>query len=557
MAPQNTLESASPSRPARGTAGVLANDLSAAQVEALRLDERAVRVARGQGALELALGRTLGALFRGDRLLQLGFSKRDDYSRERIGVPPRTMRTWVALARGLETRPILRRAVTGGVVSPRKAREVLDAAVAEDEARWTAAAMRHTLAELRAMLRSEGHEPPDVLRFESLVLGMTPRQQDRLDVAIAIARDHLGPGRKDWEYLEAICQEWLGAHGAWVPEEAEAEARTAALTADPPASAPDLALAAQLAAVDEAHEVVDDGDGELARMGAAELQARVDRFMAARRESDAVFGPLAHRIRETRAWETLGYRSLEEYARERLGMSAQTVKQRAWLERRMTGLPELRDALAAGTVTYSKALLIAKDATPFTITERIEEAAGTTWQQLDRAATEKEKRQNRAAGVCRLWGPSDAGAAIVDAILSAQAWAEVAAGDQIGAGEALARIADHFAEVWGRHAVDPKPMSRRRREVLARTEGLCSVPGCSRPAEHVHHIVFRSQGGPKVSWNETGVCTPHHLHGIHRGYLTVRGRAGEALVWEFGAAEAVPLEVWLTKGGDHVMRVGM
>jgi hypothetical protein len=312
-----------------------------------------------------------------------------------------------------------------------------------------------------------------------------------------------------------------------------------------------------LAAVDEAHGIVADEDGEtLASMGAAELQARVDRFMAARRESDAVFGPLAHEVARTRAWETLGYGSLEEYCRERLGMSARTVKQRAWLERRMEALPGLREALAADRVTYSKALLIAKDATPYTIDARIEEAASTTWQQLERESTEREDRQNRAAGVRRLWGPDDAAAAVVDAILSAQAVAKAKTGEQIGAGEALARIADHFVEVCKAHAAGSRRVPRRRREVLARTDGICSVPGCSRPAEHVHHIVFRSRGGKNVLWNETGVCTPHHLHGIHRGYLTVRGRAGEALVWEFGAAEAVPLEVWLTKGGDDVKRVG-
>jgi hypothetical protein len=292
-------------------------------------------------------------------------------------------------------------------------------------------------------------------------------------------------------------------------------------------------------------------------MGVTELQARVDRFMDARRESDAAFGPLAREIARTLAWKTLGYGSLDEYCHDRLGMSARTMRQRAWLERRMEELPQLREALASGRVGYTKALVIANDATPFTVDDRIEEAASTTCQQLERESSEREARQNRIAGVRRLWGPDDAAAVVVDAILSAQAWAEATTGEQIGAGEALARIADHFVEVCEQHAAGEPRVPRRRREVLERTDGICSVPGCSRPAEHIHHIIFRSQGGPKIQWNETGVCTPHHLHGIHRGYLTVRGRAGEALVWEFGAAEAVPLEVWLTKGDNNVMRVGM
>ena len=534
---------------------------SVAEIEALRLDARAVHVARGQGALELALGRVLLELFAGDRLLQLGYSQRKDYARECLGVPARTLRAWTELARGLETRPVLRRAVAGGLVSPRKAREVLAAATGDDEARWVGAAMRYTLAELREMLRGAGHDPPDAFEVESLVLTMTPRQQDRLDAALAIARDQLGPAAPRWQCLEAIGQEWLSSFGAWAPEadvapEAEAGAGPPGHASRPPAPPvpeADPALLAQLAAIDAAYDVLAGGEEEGA--DARTLQARVDRFMAARREYDATFGPLARAIDETRAWETLGYASLDEYARERLGMSARTVRQRAWLERRIVPLPELREALAAGQVTYSKALLIAKGATPANVAARIEDAASTTWQQLERESTAEEDRQNRAAGVRRLWGPTDAARTVVDAISCAQALVERLCGVPIGAGEALALVADHFADVWGRHATCPPKVPRQRREVLARTDGLCSVPGCSRPAAHVHHIVFRSQGGKKEIGNEIGICNPHHLHGIHRGYLTVRGRAGEVLVWEFGAGRAVPLETWITKGGDDVRRV--
>ena len=46
------------------------------------------------------------------------------------------------------------------------------------------------------------------------------------------------------------------------------------------------------------------------------------------------------------------------------------------------------------------------------------------------------------------------------------------------------------------------------------------------------------------------------LHGIHRGYLTVVGRAGERLVWNLGTGEAAPpLETWTTEGDDDVRRV--
>jgi len=73
----------------------------------------------------------------------------------------------------------------------------------------------------------------------------------------------------------------------------------------------------------------------------------------------------------------------------------------------------------------------------------------------------------------------------------------------------------------------------------------------------VHHITFRSRGGPDVVWNEVPLCSPHHLHGIHRGYMTLGGKAGSWLIWRFGTAgEAVPLEEWETLDDDNVQRLG-
>ena len=389
------------------------------EAAALLLDDRAARVALGQGAVELALGETVLALFSGDRLLQLGYAARRDYAVERLGVPARTMFAWVELAKGLLERPLLRRAVVLGRVSPRKAREILAVAVGEAEARWTAAAMTCTLEELQRAMRSEGREPPECgFESESLELAMTAPQQDRLDAAIALARDDLGPAPR-WQCVEAICQEWLGAHGEWVPVEGEASASAA----PPPTAA---ALSRQLAAVEEARGVVGGeggggaGEGESAR----ELQARVDRLLEARAGSDLVLGALAAELQRTRAWATLGYRSIEEYARERLGMSARTFRQRAWLERRLLALPELRAALESGRLTYSKALLVAKDPTPLDVAARISDAATTTWQQVDRESTAEEDRQSRARGVRRIWGPKDAAETIATAISCAQAWSE-------------------------------------------------------------------------------------------------------------------------------------
>jgi hypothetical protein len=208
----------------------------------------------------------------------------------------------------------------------------------------------------------------------------------------------------------------------------------------------------------------------------------------------------------------------------------------------MFALPELREALRSGRLTYTKAILVAADATPETVAELIARAAGTTWQQTERETTAREDRRNRAKGIRRLWAPEDVMQTVVAAIRSAQALA-AAQGKRIDTGEALAVVSDHFHEVWSKHRL--KPHSKTRAEVLKRNRGFCQVPGCSLPARHVHHLRPRSRGGTDDPWNETQLCVPHHLRGIHDGCLAVEGRGGERLTWWFGNGE-----IWITDGDD-------
>ena len=102
-------------------------------------------------------------------------------------------------------------------------------------------------------------------------------------------------------------------------------------------------------------------------------------------------------------------------------------------------------------------------------------------------------------------------------------WA--ARGEVISAGEALARLADHFRETW-EGTLKRKWGSKAREEVMMRNHGICAWPGCSRAADDDHHIVFRSQGGSDKTSNRSGLCKTHHLQGVHRGFLELTGRAG-------------------------------
>ena len=154
-----------------------------------------------------------------------------------------------------------------------------------------------------------------------------------------------------------------------------------------------------------------------------------------------------------------------------------------------------------------------------------------------------------------MWGEKDGMETVRMAIACARAVA-AATGEIIDDAEALARLADHFVEVWNEHAVRRRlEIGADRLKVLERTKGICAVPGCTRPAEHEHHVVYRSRGGGEQTYNKIAICDRCHLAGIHGSLISVTGRAGERLEWRFHRSESGEVEIWITTGDDDVGRV--
>lgn len=90
----------------------------------LLLDGLLVRVARGRGALDVAIGEGLASLATGDHALRLGCSGIGDYARERLGIAPRTAQAMARLARELRERPLLRGSSRNWTRRPRCGRAV-------------------------------------------------------------------------------------------------------------------------------------------------------------------------------------------------------------------------------------------------------------------------------------------------------------------------------------------------------------------------------------------------------------------------------------------------
>jgi hypothetical protein len=80
--------------------------------------------------------------------------------------------------------------------------------------------------------------------------------------------------------------------------------------------------------------------------------------------------------------------------------------------------------------------------------------------------------------------------------------------------------------------------STLQRRVIERDGCRCTAPGCTaRRNLQVNHIQERSHGGLDAAWNLHAVCAAHHLHFIHGGRASVRGRAPGNMVWRIGRPE--------------------
>ncbi len=527
-------------------------ELRAAVEIAVEVDEALHEACRGRGRFDLELAEGLAVLGDGERLLRLGYTRVTDYARERLGMPGRTTQAALRLGRGLLTRPLLRQAIHEGVLSARKAQTILSVAQGPDEAAWVSLAALLPIRSLETMVRALGADAGDEeIAWESLIFLLSPEQRSGLEAAIALARRVLGSAVPVWRCLESISQEFLASHAA-----AEEDAG--------PGSAPgELDSAggyqAWLQAWRQAKIALPDsgrgspGDPSWPSVAEArasiptdpfELDAWLRSLIAERDRRDEIIGRLALLSRRQGLWKQLGWETFEHYCTERLGLSARTLRQRIWLERRLEHLPALREALGSRRLSYSKALVLARNHAGGSIEAAIADAEARPCLDLQREAEAEEDRHRCARGEMRLFGPPEFFLVLEEAIRAAQEAQLTFGAVPIGPGEALSRIARHFVEVW--EPLAPK-VSGRRRRVVERSEGLCATPGCSRSIDHLHHLKFRSRGGDDSDENLVGLCAAHHLRGVHQGRIRVRPRGAHLLEWALGLRRGRALEVHSTR----------
>lgn len=500
---------------------------------ALLVDGLLVRVSRGRGAVDVAMGRALESLVQGERVLRLGFSGIADYARERLGIGRSTANALRRLSRELIVRPVLAKAVRAGEVSARKAQELLPVAFGVNEARWVEWARTATVREIQAAVRAarEGEAPAPDEPFERVWMQLSPEQRSVVDAAMELARKVLGATTPRWELLEAILQEFLGAHpveqaeveeavfhsqvGDWLEGAKEAleleTQRWAALDRIGNVAAPEVELTADPFRLDE----------QLRELGAL------------RDGWDATFGHLAMLMRMLGLWRDLGFASFGHYCDERLGIARRTVDERISLERKLQEFPSLQGALTERRVSYEQARIISRCATEKTVDEWIARAGDLTCIELARAATANEEAQMCGRNELVMFVPRS-----ITSLLSAacRAVREVA-GRWIPPGDCLALVSRHFIAVW-EHVLKRRQTPQSR--AVERDDGLCQVPCCSRAAAHAHHIVYRSHGGGDEQANLVSLCAVHHMRVLHCGFIRAEGHAPDGITWELGVRWGMP-----------------
>jgi hypothetical protein len=441
-------------------------------------------------------------------------------------------------------------------VSARKAQAVLPLARGQDEEQWVARAQTETVRALEAAVRAAG--PAETAKeegWELICVPLSTEDRAKLDQAMALAGKVLGPGAPQWRRLEAICQEYLAAHPV-EPSESEREQvlRWPASVAGWLESAMEAleegtrrwAFLCPVEPVAASMALAEDGDTDPHRLP-HHLDDELRRLTAMRDGWDELVGQLGLLVSMLGLWRTMSFASFAHYCAERLGMAARPVEQRAWLERKLYALPALRRAVRDGRVSYEKARLVAAHADDTTVEAFIERAQGLTCIDLKPELEACERAQMCARGELDLRVPRGVGTLLDIAVRAARE----ASGYWLSPGECLARIAEHFVETWEEALAE---RSTRQEKVLARDAGFCQVPGCSRAEAHVHHVLYRSRGGADEESNMVSLCAAHHLHGVRRGWVRVRGQVPEGLTWELGvrpgAAPLVEVGVhWQTASG--------
>jgi hypothetical protein len=520
---------------------------------ALVLDGWLRRLASQETRCRQLLGQLGAAFLRHRGHHQLGFSRVSDYTRERLGISGRELRSLATAMTRLEGLPALGGAFEKGLLSWTQVRLLTTVATPETEAEWLALARGRTVRALEALIREAGRLPdPEAEDEPSMYFRMRcPRRLLRLwREVVELARRMAGTHLTQGQAAEAIAAEGLSARPA--AEEAWPEPlwSTAASPPDPGETRCAFASEIDWSAVAEAlpEDVValglDVGDCD-----AFVLDSRMRRLVAAMQHIDWQMGRLLRVFLDRRLHRVMRFSCAARYLRERLGISARKARALVALERKTWEAPDLGEAYRSGALSWVRALAMLPVVHEQTVAAWVARGRAVTvrrlideveWALAVRdgyepiappalgASLDAGQRQMRAR---EEWEPGDAEIGFaapvsVVAVFRTAVLTYADPGDALWSG--FEKLLRHVRAEW---AGQP----RHRDPIFARDGWICATPACtSRRNLHDHHLLFRSRGGDNGRENRITVCAWHHLRGIHGGRVRAWGEAPDGVSWELG-----------------------
>ncbi len=519
-------------------------------------DLRLAACVRAQAPLRRVLARIAGRLVAKKAWEPLGFARLSDWARERAGLSARSVYDLAHVDAALARLPRAEAAFVAGEITWSKARLLCRVAEPADEARWLAFARRssvHTLErEVRAVDRGSieagalGTETDEdgafVWRRKTVEVRCTPWVQGRWHEARQLARRVAGEPLPPWACMEAVVAEVLSAlplaadallgegeaaanwdagraethrprAGSVLLEASDAQAAGELATgeAELPPSLPQIPVFLR-----EFVAGLDDAD-------AFALDSRFRRGVALEQRLWAEAGTLLAMVACERAYLALGHRSVEAYARERLGISPRKARALLRLERAGDLCPELREAYRDGRLSWVQALALV----PIIVLEHSLPWRACWIAHATQITVRRLEEEVERALAFETFEPPDERQSCAK---PRGAGGDASPGDDEDHDE-------HVFETW-------RPKHRRvprEHRVFERDGWRCTAPGCSSYRNlHDHHIVFRSAGGSDEFANRTTLCAWHHLRGVHAGMMRCLGEAPDNLVFELGVRPGHP-----------------
>src|SRR5919109_3177983 len=500
------------------------------------VDALLVRVARGRGALDIAIGERLDAMRTRGHAARLGFATDGEYVRERHGDAPSSAQKLRRFSHALRERPLLCAAVRAGHVTRRQAEAVLPVARGDDEAIWVERARTSTVRALKQSVEGLSEEEGDE-SWKLFVAEIPPEYRAVVEEVMNLKEHPFTAAALRSDRVEAVCQETLGELAALSDEPRDCES----FAADAGPMEEWLEETTQhWAFLDDAEKIAAPGPIADFDADARQLDAELRHYYGMRDQWDEHLGHLSVIFRSIEGWRLLAFLSFEHYCAERLGMHPKTVRQRAALEEDLLRLPALREAMRGGVVSYEKARLIARFA-PESAEGWISRAQRISCADLRRELQREDDGKMCARGRFRVFLPRHTHLLLEEACRAVRK----AGGRSFSPGECFGKMCARFMEILRQ----PQGRMTRQKKVRERDGGLCRVPGCSRAADDVHHIIFRSKGGGHELENQVSVCAPHH-RAIHCGWIRVWGDAPDRLTWQLGVRPGLPPLIEYVATGD-------